>query len=350
LYDALTPYSSRNALVGFVYCYGSVSYALGRLAATMGRLDDAVKHLEVALAANRHIRAATWVAHTECECGAVLLKRGHPGDRSTALESLASAGGAAQALGIGRLRQRLSEVLAANGLSAADLTPRGSKGAGEDSARRPVEDRQQAATLAAPVAETAEDNSIEAVAEAAVSDARDLSVFAAFDGTVTIMFSDMEDSSPMFEQLGDLRAQEVLRTHNEIIREQVSLHKGMVIKSLGDGFMIAFSSARRALLCAVAIQRAFAAPSGQNPERQIRVRMGLHAGEPIAEAADFFGKAVILAARIAALAQGGEILVSSTLYDITESAGDLHFAEAREVKLKGLSGTHSIYPLLWQAQ
>ncbi len=111
--------------------------------------------------------------------------------------------------------------------------------------------------------------------------------------------------------------------------------------------MIAFSSARRALLCSIAIQRAFAKYVEQHPDQAIRVRMGLHAGEPISEAADFFGKAVILAARIAGLARGGEILVSRTLRDITESAGDLHFAEGRDVELKGLSGIHRVYEVIW---
>jgi class 3 adenylate cyclase len=192
-----------------------------------------------------------------------------------------------------------------------------------------------------------EAGSIDAVAAAAVAEPRDLSAHAAPDGTVTILFSDVENSSALFERLGDLRAQEILRAHNAIVREQTALQKGFEVKSMGDGFMIAFSGARRALLCAMNIQKSLASYSEQNKQEQIRVRMGLHVGEVIRESADFFGKAVILAARIAARARGGEILVSSTLRDLTESAGDLRFAGAGEAQLKGFSGTHRLYKVIW---
>lgn len=198
----------------------------------------------------------------------------------------------------------------------------------------------------APV-DSADSSSIDAVAAAAVAEPGDLSAHAAPDGTATILFTDMENSSALFERLGDLRAQEILRAHNAIVREQVALHKGYEVKSMGDGFMIAFSGARRALLCAMAIQRAFASYCQQHAATPIRVRIGLHVGETINESADYFGKAVILAARIAALAHGGEILLSATLHDLTDSAGDLKFAEVGEMRLKGLAGTHRIYRAVW---
>jgi class 3 adenylate cyclase len=189
--------------------------------------------------------------------------------------------------------------------------------------------------------------SIDAVAAAAVAEPGDLSAHAAPDGTVTILFSDVENSAALFDRLGDLRAQEILRAHNAIVREQTALQNGFEVKSMGDGFMIAFSSARRALLCAINIQKALAAYSEQNKQEPIRVRIGLHVGEVIRESEDFFGKAVILAARIAARARGGEILVSSTLRDLSESAGDLRFAGAGDAQLKGFSGTHRLYKVIW---
>ncbi len=190
-------------------------------------------------------------------------------------------------------------------------------------------------------------SSIDAIAAAAVAEPGDLRAHAAPDGTATILFTDMESSTAMFERLGDLRAQDILRAHNAIVREQVAVHKGYEVKSMGDGFMIAFSGARRALLCAIAIQRGFATYCQQHPSTPIRVRIGLHVGETINESSDFFGKAVILAARIAALARGGEILVSSTLHDLTESAGDLKFTDAGTFQLKGLAGTHRLYRAIW---
>jgi len=151
----------------------------------------------------------------------------------------------------------------------------------------------------------------------------------------------------MFEKLGDLRAHEILHEHNAIIREQLAAHQGFEVKTIGDGFMVAFSSARRALLCAIAIQRALAVWRDQNRDDPIQVRIGLHTGEAIKEAGDFYGKTVILASRIAAEANGGEILVSSTLKDMIDSAGDLRFEECREVELQGLEGRHRIHKARW---
>jgi class 3 adenylate cyclase len=185
------------------------------------------------------------------------------------------------------------------------------------------------------------------MAEAVVAKPPELREHSAPDGTVTLLFSDVENSSTLFERFGDLRAHEIMSAHNAIIREQLGLHKGFEVKAMGDGFMIAFSSARRALLCAISIQRAFAAYNGQHPDQPIRVKMGLHIGETISEHNDFFGQAVIFAARIAALAHGSEILVSSTMRDLTQTAGDFRFIEAGESRLKGFPGTHRLYRAIW---
>src|ERR687891_39816 len=154
------------------------------------------------------------------------------------------------------------------------------------------------------------------------------------------------EPGPAIEGFRELEWMEVLRKHNEIVREQLALHSGFEVKSQGDGFMLAFSSARDALRCARGIQRAVA-ESDSNGHR-LRVRIGLHTGEPIREADDFYGKAVIQAARIAAEARGSEILVSSLVRDLTESSGEYVFATPRDVELKGLSGTHRVAPVLWQ--
>jgi class 3 adenylate cyclase len=174
----------------------------------------------------------------------------------------------------------------------------------------------------------------------------DLSGAVAPNGTVTILFTDIEGSTQLTEDLGDREWMEVLGKHNEIVRQELALHSGFEVKSQGDGFMLAFSSARDALRCARGIQRAVA-ESDSNGHR-LRVRIGLHTGEPIREADDFYGKAVIQAARIAAEARGSEILVSSLVRDLTESSGEFAFATSRDVELKGLSGTHRVSPVLWQ--
>jgi class 3 adenylate cyclase len=89
--------------------------------------------------------------------------------------------------------------------------------------------------------------------------------------------------------------------------------------------MIAFPSARRAVQCARAIQDEIDRELGDHADGPIRLRIGLHTGEAIKEEADFYGKNIVLAARIADQANGGEILASSVVKQLTESAGDLHF-------------------------
>jgi class 3 adenylate cyclase len=107
--------------------------------------------------------------------------------------------------------------------------------------------------------------------------------------------------------------------------------------------MVAFASARRAVLCAISIQKDLRRYSARNPDPLPRVRIGLHTGEPIRESGDFFGKSVIVAARIGAEAKGGEILISTATKEMVQEAGDLSFDLGREVKLKGLSGTYTVY-------
>ena len=190
--------------------------------------------------------------------------------------------------------------------------------------------------------------SIDAVASAVRDEQPDLRSHAAPDGTVTLMFSDMEGFTAMTERLGDLAARTVIGHHNRIVRHQLAAHGGFEVELQGDGFLLAFPSARRALLCAIAIQRDMAAHSAAHPDEPIRVRIGLHTGEALREADKFFGKTVILAARIAAQAQGGEILVSSLVKELTQSAGDLRFDAGRDAALKGLSGTYTLHPVGWR--
>ena len=114
-----------------------------------------------------------------------------------------------------------------------------------------------------------------------------------------MLFSDIEASTQLNERLGDVRWLELLRAHHAIVREQVHQHGGFEVKSQGDGFMIAFPSARRAVQCARAIQQAIESHLGEHPDAPIRLRIGLHTGEAIKEEADFYGKNIVLAARIA---------------------------------------------------
>ena len=148
-------------------------------------------------------------------------------------------------------------------------------------------------------------------------------------------------------------------------------HGGFEVKSAGDGFMLAFQSAGKALACAAAIQKALVARNrGVGVEQladdaaisdgpaavaqplwasaePIHVRIGLHSGEVIKEGEDFFGRNVIMAARVASQARGGEILASGVLKALVEGS-DVSWGDKRTVELKGLSGEHEIWAVVWK--
>jgi class 3 adenylate cyclase len=189
--------------------------------------------------------------------------------------------------------------------------------------------------------------SIDAVAATVERRRPDLRGFAAPDGRVTLMFSDMEGFTEMTERLGDREAHRVIRAHNAIVREQLRAHGGVELELQGDGFLLAFGDPVAALRCAIAIERTLAAYSAEHPEQPIRVRIGLHTGEAIKEAEGFFGKTVILAARIAAQARGGEILVSAVVKEATARAPDVRFGETREARLKGLASAYALHAVAW---
>jgi class 3 adenylate cyclase len=109
--------------------------------------------------------------------------------------------------------------------------------------------------------------------------------------------------------------------------------------------MVAFQSAGKALACAAAIQTALA-KRNESADEPVRVRMGLHAGEVIKEGEDFFGRNVIMAARVASQANGGEILTSSVLKSLLQGS-DVSWGDSRTVALKGLSGEHEIWAVRW---
>jgi class 3 adenylate cyclase len=164
----------------------------------------------------------------------------------------------------------------------------------------------------------------------------------------TVLFTDVEGSTALTQRLGDAKAREVLRAHERIVREALKAHGGSEVKTMGDGFMASFSSATRALECAIAMQKAFAAHN-ESAEESIRVRVGLNAGEPIAEEEDLFGTAVILAARIAAKAEGGEIVASDVVRQLVAGKGFL-FADRGDVALRGFEDPVRLYEVRWRGE
>jgi class 3 adenylate cyclase len=203
------------------------------------------------------------------------------------------------------------------------------------------------AILAEPVSSQPRPSSIDVVASAVDPASLDLTEKSSPDGAITLLFSDIEGSTEIMEKVGEHRSFEVFRDHTALVRQLVDSFGGSVVKSQGDGFMVSFPSAHGGLHCAIEMQRTFDGHS--IPEvGPLKVRIGLHSGYVIADANDFFGRNVVLAARIADRARGGEILVSSSVKDYTETDPRVQFEDRGEHHLKGLVGEHSIYAVRWQ--
>jgi class 3 adenylate cyclase/ketosteroid isomerase-like protein len=188
--------------------------------------------------------------------------------------------------------------------------------------------------------------SIDAIAEAVTRERPDMTAATSEAGTVTMMFTDIESSTELNERVGDARWLPVLDRHDEIVRRLVQAHGGTVVKAQGDGFLLAFPSARRATGCAISIQRAMVPLSID--DAPVRVRIGIHVGEPVRRRGDFYGRDVAFAARVGAVAAGGEILVSALLKSLIDPTGSFVLGPARVVPLKGF-GDEPVFVVDWGA-
>jgi class 3 adenylate cyclase len=180
-------------------------------------------------------------------------------------------------------------------------------------------------------------SSIEDLADWAEVERPDLARLAQ-SGKVAILFSDIEESTALNERIGDRAWVRLISSHDKLVRRQVKQHSGHVVKSQGDGFMIAFAHSDEAVRCSVDIQRSLSRrPNG------IRVRIGIHTGKSVRRGDDLFGRNVAMAARVAGQADGGEILVSEVVRDAVSDHDDIAFDEGRDVELKGFTGSHRLY-------
>jgi class 3 adenylate cyclase len=299
-----------------------VPRVIAMLDAVSGRWDDATTYFEKALSLARRLGYRLELAATLLAYAKMRLARDAPGDAEAATAMLNEALHLYQDMG---LPQRVEKVLAvkmqAQEKVAPGLTP-------PPRARRTMR------------------STIEQILPSALADAPGLARHSDERGTVTILFTDIEGSTALAQRLGDKAYHALLAEHNRILREQVACHGGHEVKSMGDGFMVAFASAARALSCAVDIQKAFAAYN-ETAEQPIRVRIGLNTGESIEEAGDYFGTAVTLAARIAARAQGGQILVSEVVRTVGGSLAGVEFRDAGRKQLKGIKGRQRVFEVVW---
>jgi class 3 adenylate cyclase len=317
IYDELLPYEGEVIVAARAAANnGPAGRILGLLADTVGRTEDAIRHFESAIELSTKMGDRPYLALGRANLADALLERDSRGDRERALDLLREALSSAREMGARFVAdQALASRLEAQGLAGVDVT-----------------------------------TSIDEMVSELETERPDMRAHAAPDGTVAILFSDIEDSTIITERLGDQRWLEVLREHNSIFREQLERHEGYEVKSQGDGFMLAFPDPCEALECAVDVQRAFAEREREEGREKLRVRIGLHTGEVIAEEGDFFGKNVILAARIAAQAGGGEILVSEEMRQKAGSGNGFDFDDGREIELKGLAGSHRVFRAEWEPE
>ena len=162
------------------------------------------------------------------------------------------------------------------------------------------------------------------------------------EGTLTVLFTDLVDSTQLNQQYGDEVANSVRREVEQLALASVDRNRGHVVKGLGDGLMVAFQSARRAVACAQEIQRALAgrrtAPDGPHPT----MRIGLHTGEVISEDGDLHGETVIIAKRIEGVAPAGGILASETVHGVLGTARS-ELVDRGEFELKGIDVPWRLY-------
>ena len=162
-------------------------------------------------------------------------------------------------------------------------------------------------------------------------------------GTVTLVFTDIEGSTEMAAEVGDEGWAMVIDWHDKTIRNIIEANSGTLVKMLGDGAMAAFESVRQAARSAFEIQLAFAE---RTEPPAMKVRIGLHVGDVVLTEDDYLGNTVNKAARIAAAAGGGEVVASSSVRSLLGDDPEFGFGEVYTVRLKGIEGLHEVALML----
>jgi class 3 adenylate cyclase len=278
----------------------------------MARWDTAAGHFEDALAFHEEIGAPAWVARTQVAYASVCVNQ-HAVDETKAAAMAAKARDAARRLGLPRL--------AADAHDAMRIASAGN-------------------TLAS--------SSIEAVLSTVLEQRPVMEDLASRD-LLTIMFTDIAGSVATAERLGDERWVELVRAHNRTVRDRIERYGGREVANRGDGFMIVFSHPEAAVKCAIDIQRTMEKENSTGSREPLRVHMGLHAGKPVTDEDNFYGKDVNLAARLGDnVAKAGQIIVSATLRGLIGGEAGIAFGGEHSVELKGLSGRHTVAEVVWK--
>lgn len=167
----------------------------------------------------------------------------------------------------------------------------------------------------------------------------------ATSGFRTILFTDLEGSTALLQEVGQSAYMGYLGEHDLIIRRALLGARGREVKHTGDGIMASFDNVPRALECALSIQGGFVARNAASGARELQIRIGMASGEPVDHNDDIFGATVNLASRICHAAEVGHPLVSQPLRDLGLGKG-FHFDVGREVDLKGFAGPTRVFELL----
>jgi class 3 adenylate cyclase len=190
--------------------------------------------------------------------------------------------------------------------------------------------------------------SIDVIASALEPLTPEMSRLSSPDGALTLMLSDIADADAVAARLGPERWARLLGDHHLLVERIVTHHDGRVQRVERDGFLASFNSAHGGLYAAIELQRTFTGTGEDGGPDRLALRIGLHSGFVIANADELLGRNVVLATRIAARAKGGEILVSSTLKQYTESDPSFRFESEGEHHFKGLHGEHAVYSVSWK--
>ena len=224
----------------------------------------------------------------------------------------------------------------------AALRPRPATTAAERAVRRVV---QTASTVRERGLTGLVQSSLDDLVAWAATQRAEVVSLAAADGTVTLMFSDIEGSTELNARLGDATWVRVLRAHDDLVRARVERYRGQVVKTAGDGFMVAFRDPEAACRAATGIQRDLRRTLDPRLRvvAPVRVRIGVHTGEVVAREGDYFGRNVAMTARVADLATGGEVLATDAVRDALDDDAAVTLVEMGPVELKGLPGDHVVW-------
>jgi class 3 adenylate cyclase len=314
---------------------------LGVAATLRGDLIAAEGHFRHALEIGTRTRAEAELGLSHLEFSRMLLRRDAPGDSGRAAHHLDQARPLLERLGMEPFAEQ-AERLAPRCIAGDRVAEPGNDLDADEyrlltalAAVRPhggVEDHTR----------ELDDRLDDALRKISARDER-----SASDSPVVLLLTDMRGSTEMIDRLGDSDAHEIMLTHDQILRRCLAASGGLEVDHVGDGILAAFASATRAVECATAIlSRLERHNRNRQGENQIRVRIGLTAGEPLRSGGRLFGSVVNAVARICARAEAGQILVSEVVAHLAAGKG-LSFQELGSFSLKGFEHPVRLHEVDW---